>query len=77
MSITCVYIWQANQKQRSLLDPYNSVMIGYPAEWSSAMPCHNALLSINSVNIESLCGLVFDNHREVEAEHKANTLLAL
>ena len=24
----CVYIWQANQKQRSLLDPYNSVMIG-------------------------------------------------
>ena len=24
----------------------------------------------------SLRGLVFDNHREVEAEHKANTLLA-
>ena len=26
---------------------------------------------------QSLRGLVFDNHREVEAEHKANTLLAL
>ena len=66
----------ANQKQRSLLDPYNSVMIGYfrtfgKSKWSPIAA------EYKKREHQSLRGLVFDNHREVEAEHKANTLLAL
>ena len=50
------------------------VLLGSPAEWTQRQV---TAAEYKKREPQSLRGLVFDNHREVEADHKANTLLAL